>query len=116
MKRRNVQLAFMGEGLQEGTPNEADEVVTDLMEGDEAINIDVRAGKLMIVVPAGTPDEEIFAKAKRVGGEFTLEDGRRFSFEIEDGAIGAQYGVDDEGKQEDPDPDLSGLQEIPDGV
>src|SRR5262249_16712508 len=55
MERRNVQLAFVGEGNADEDTN-----LEDLVEGDEAIDIEVISGKVMLVVPAGTPDADIF--------------------------------------------------------
>ncbi|MGE3273093.1 MAG: hypothetical protein AB7P40_30460, partial [Chloroflexota bacterium] len=86
MKRRNVQMAFVGEGVSSN--NTAAE---QLVEGDEAVTVDVRSGSLMIVVPAGTPDDQIFDAAMNLGGELELENGVRFSFTVESDAVGAQF-------------------------
>src|SRR5437868_4948181 len=87
MKRRNVQMAFVGEGV-----NSNDDLAIDqLVDGDEAVDIDVRGGKLMVVVPAGTPDDQIFEAARNLGGELVLENGLRFSFTLEEAAVGAQF-------------------------
>jgi hypothetical protein len=109
MKRRNVQLAFIGEvSPNQDTPDET-------MTGDEAIDIDLAGGKLMLVVPAGTPDERIFEAATMLGGELTLEDGRRLSFEIQGDAVGARFAVTEEQAQEEHQ-GLSSLGDIPGGV
>jgi len=111
MKRRNVQMAFVGEGM----PNsEAD--AENLVEGDEAVDIEVTGGKLMIVVPATTPDEEIFDKASTLGGELVLENGLRLSFEINDAAVGAQFSATSDVNQPDTHEGLSSLPNVPGGV
>lgn len=110
MKRRNVQMAFIGEGLAAG-----DDDVDNLVEGDEAIDVDVTAGKLMVVVPAGTPDDQIFDMASTVGGELVLEDGRRLSFEINTEATGAQF-IATEGAEDDAHEGLSSLPDVPGGA
>src|ERR1700742_5059905 len=62
MKRRNVQMAFVGEGVSAND----DVSIDQLVDGDEAVDIDVRGGKLMVVVPAGTPDDQIFEAARNL--------------------------------------------------
>ena len=109
MKRRNVQLAFVGE---DSTPDDA---VQEMAEGDEAIDMEVEGGKLMIVVPAGTPDEQIFEAASTLGGELVLENGLRLTFEIKGEAVGAQFAATAvEGQDEHVG--LSALPDIPGGV
>jgi hypothetical protein len=110
MKRRNVQMAFVGEGV-----SSSDDAVEQLVEGEEAVDIDVRGGKLMVVVPAGTPDDKIFEAAQNLGGELVLENGMRFSFTLEDAAVGAQYSAtrDD---QDDTHEGLSSLPDVPSGT
>lgn len=114
MKRRNVQLAFVGEGVTTG-----DAAVEDLVQGDEAVDVEVRGGKLQIVVPAGTPDEEIFDAASNLAGELELENGLRFSFEIKDAAVGAQFMASHEPVAtggEDAHQGLSSIPDVPGGV
>ena len=111
MKRRNVQLAFVGEG----NPND-DADPGDLVEGDEAVDIEVQGGKLMVVVPAGTPDERLFESASTLGGELLLENGLRLSFEIHAEATGAQFSATPEGQQQDRGAGLSSLPDIPGGA
>jgi hypothetical protein len=111
MKRRNVQMAFVGEG----TPaHDAD--ADTLVDGDEAVDIEVTGGKLMIVVPATTPDNEIFDKAATLGGELILENGLRLSFEINGDAIGAQFAATHQQAQDDTHGGLSSLPDVPGGV
>ena len=111
MKRRNVQMAFVGEGVT--TDNTAAE---QLVEGDEAVDIDVRGGKLMIVVPAGTPDEQIFDAARNLGGELELENGMRFSFTLEEAAVGAQFSATRERQRDDSHEGLSSIPDVPSGT
>ena len=110
MKRRNVQAAFVGEGLGAGEDD-----VENMVEGDEAVDIEVTGGKLMIVVPAGTPDEQIFDAASTVGGELILESGVRLSFEINTEATGAQF-IATSQNEEDTHEGLSSLPDVPGGA
>ena len=110
MKRRNVQMAFVGEGTESG-----DDAVDQLVDGDEAVDIEVRGGHLMVVVPAGTPDDQIFDAAQNLGGELVLENGMRFSFTLEDAAVGAQFSATRE-KQDDTHVGLSSLPDVPSGT
>ena len=110
MKRRNVQSAFVGEGLPD-----ADEDVDNLVEGDEAVDVEVTGGKLMVTVRAGTPDEQIFDQARTLGGELVLENGTRFSFQIEGDAVGAQFTAS-QGTEDDTHGGLSSLPDVPGGA
>ena len=105
MKRRNVQMAFIGEGVSSND----DEAIDQLVDGDEAVDIDVRTGKLMLVVPAGTPDDQIFEAARNLGGELVLENGVRLSFTLEADAVGAQFAATREPQKDTPE----GLSSIP---
>ena len=111
MKRRNVQLAFEGEGAS----GPADDVGA-LEDGDEAVDVAVLGGKLMVVVAARTPDGDMFAQAKRLGGELVLETGERLSFEIEGEAVGALFSTTPIGQQRDTHPGLSSLSQVPGGT
>ncbi len=111
MKRRNVQMAFVGEGVS--SSNTAAE---QLVEGDEAVDIEVRSGKLMIVVPAGTPDDQLFDSASTLGGELELENGLRFSFTLEDAAVGAQFSATRDKARDDNHEGLSSLPDVPSGT
>lgn len=111
MKRRNVQMAFVGEGV-----NTSDMTAENMAEGDEAVDVEVRGGKLMVVVPAGTPDDQIFDAAANLGGELELENGLRFSFTIEGAAVGAQFAATRDKEREDTHEGLSSLPDVPSGV
>jgi hypothetical protein len=87
MKRQNVQDAFAGEG------NPHQEGVRVAATGDEAVELNVLKGRVLVVVPAGTPDGDVFEQQERVLGELHLEDGTILSFTIEDGATGAYIGT-----------------------
>jgi hypothetical protein len=87
MKRQNVQDAFVGEG------NPHQEGVRVAATGDEAVELAVVGGRVLVVVPAGTPDDQLFESQDRVLGELQLEDGTLLSFTIEDGSTGAQIGT-----------------------
>jgi hypothetical protein len=111
MDRQNVQMAFVGEGTT------ADDIAPEnLVTGDEAVNVAVKGGKLMIVVPAGTPDQAIFDDASMLGGELLLENGVTLSFEIKDGATGAQFMATRDGEREDTHTGLSALKDVPGGA
>ena len=84
MKRVNIQDAFIGEA------NPGVEGL-DAIESDEAVVVKVRAGELTIVVPSGTPDEDLVIEATVIRGELRLEHERVMTFEIQDGAEGAYY-------------------------
>ena len=88
VKRRNVQEAFVGEPTSD--PSQS---LDNYADGDEAVDIEVRGGKIQMVVPAGTPDGDVFEAHTFLGGELELEDGRVLSFQIQDGAVGAQATV-----------------------
>jgi hypothetical protein len=87
MKRQNVQDAFIGEG------NAHQEGLRVAATGDDAITLNVVRGHVMIVVPAGTEQSDIFEAQERVLGELHLENGTVLSFTIEDGATGAHIGT-----------------------
>src|SRR5437763_10702632 len=94
VKRRNIQEAFVGEPT--GDPMQA---LDNYADGDEAVDIDVRGGKVQMVVPAGTPDGEVFGAHTFLGGELELEDGRVLSFQIQDGAVGAQAALNEDNQR-----------------
>jgi hypothetical protein len=110
VKRRNVQEAFVGEPT--GDPTEH---LDHYAEGDEAVDVEVRGGKVMLVVPAGTPDPDVFERHTYLGGELELEDGRVLSFEIQDGAVGAQASIKAAGER-DRGAGLSSIPDVPGGV
>jgi hypothetical protein len=85
MKRRNVQQAFVGEGSQEA--------LAEGNDGDDAVEFDLRGGRIMLTVPATAPDDQALGHQGSLTGELILEDGHRLSFEIQDGAVGAQWNI-----------------------
>ncbi len=110
MKRRNVQEAFVGEPT--GDPTQS---LDNYADGDEAVDIEVRGGKVQVVVPAGTPDGQVFEANTVLGGELELEDGRVLSFTIQDGAVGAQAAVHQR-IDNDRNSGLSSIPDVPGGV
>jgi len=110
VKRRNVQEAFIGEPT--GDPTQS---LDNYAEGDEAVDIDVRGGKVQLLVPAGTLDDDVFEARTFLGGELVLEDGRVLSFQIQDGAIGAQAAVH-KAVESDRGVGLSSIPDVPGGV
>jgi hypothetical protein len=111
MKRRNVQQAFVGEG---DPGADVASGIEALVEGDEAVDIQLRGGKIMVVVPAGTPDQEIFNHHRFLGGELILEDGSILSFTIEDEPVGVR--VSHNRPRADIHTGLSSIPDIPGGV
>jgi hypothetical protein len=75
----------------------------------------VRGGKVQLVVPAGTPDGEVFEAQRFLGGELELEDGRMLSLQIQDGAVGAQASFVS-ADQNDRGSGLSSIPDVPSGV
>jgi hypothetical protein len=110
VKRRNVQEAFVGEPT--GDPTQS---LDNYADGDEAVDIGVRGGKIQLVVPAGTADGDVYDRRTFVGGELELEDGRVLSFQIQDGAVGAQVAVNSRDER-DRGVGLSSIPNVPGGV
>lgn len=110
VKRRNVQEAFVGEPT--GDPTQS---LDNYAEGDEAVDIEVRGGKVQLLVPAGTPDDQVFEAQSFLGGELELEDGRVLSFQIQGGAVGAQATVR-RADEVDRGVGLSSIPDVPGGV
>ena len=79
MRRVNIQAAFLGEG---GESDSGD---------DEGLALSVRGGEVILVLPAGTPEERAVSAASTVRGSLRLETGRVLTFEIQDGAVGAFF-------------------------
>lgn len=113
VKRRNVQEAFVGEPTGDST-----HALDNYADGDEAVDIAVRGGKVQMVVPAGTPDGEVFEHHAFLGGELELEDGRVLSFQIQDGAVGAQASIlpRDSGGKAERSEGLSSIPDVPSGA
>jgi hypothetical protein len=61
------------------------------------------------------PDSQVFDSHSFLGGELELEDGRVLSFQIQDGAIGAQAAVRAD-KGRDRGVGLSSIPDVPGGV
>lgn len=110
VKRRNVQEAFVGEPT--GDPTQS---LDNYAEGDEAVDIEVRGGKVQLLVPAGTPDGQAWDAHTFLGGELELEDGRVLSFQIQEGAVGAQAALQRKDER-DRGVGLSSIPSVPGGV
>lgn len=110
MERRNVQEAFVGEPT-----GNAFQHLENYADGDEAVNLEVRGGTIQLVVPANTPDPEVFDRYSFIGGELTLEDGRVLSFQIQGDAVGAQSAVIAR-PEEDRGVGLSSIPNVPSGA
>ncbi|MBV9580819.1 MAG: hypothetical protein JO057_19735 [Chloroflexi bacterium] len=105
-----MQEAFVGEPT--GDPTQS---LDNYADGDEAVDIEVRGGKIQLVVPAGTPDDDVFGPYTFLGGELELEDGRVLSFQIQEGAVGAQAAVH-AAEEQDRGVGLSSIPDVPSGV
>ena len=84
MKRVNIKDAFVGEPTSSQEGVEAD-------DSDEAIVLAVRGGELVVVVPAGTPEESAVGDASVIRGALRLENERVLTFEIHEGASSAYF-------------------------
>src|SRR5581483_10872964 len=74
MKRFNIQSAFVGEPTASQEGLEAD-------DDQEAVVLRVRGGELTLVVPSGTPDEQIVQRCGVLRGALRLENERVLTFE-----------------------------------
>ncbi|MGI9147832.1 MAG: CBS domain-containing protein, partial [Chloroflexota bacterium] len=79
MRRVNIQAAFMGEGGESDTGD------------DEGLALSVRGGEVVLVLPAGTAEDNAVHAASTLRGSLRLETGRVLTFEIHDGAVGAFF-------------------------
>lgn len=110
MKRRNVQMAFMGEG---SSPQRDVDMAAG---GDDAVDIAVAEGKVQLVVPAEVLDDQVYDRPSLVSGELRLEDGAILSFEINDGATGATFSITRDHERADTHPGLSAIPNVPGGA
>jgi hypothetical protein len=94
VKRRNVQQAFVGE------PNPNQEGIDAAQTGEDAVELEIRGGRLLTTVDHETPDDQVLEHHGYLSGELLLEDGRCLTFEIHDGAEGAQWTIGDGRAQE----------------
>ncbi|MBC8447386.1 MAG: hypothetical protein H8D78_06525 [Chloroflexi bacterium] len=90
MKRWNLRESFIGEPSmeREGTHRQR--------EGYDAVELEVKGGKVTLVVPASTPDSAVCqpqAFAQSSTWELELEGGRVITFQLPEGAIGASVHV-----------------------
>lgn len=113
MRRRNVQDAFVGEGTGAHDTGE----LPSLEELDDAVEYEIKEGTTMLVVPHGTPDEDVFENYTRIGFNITLEDGTMLSITIEEGSEGVTIS---KRSSESPEPDehfgLSALKNVPGAI
>lgn len=85
MKRLLVQDAFVGE------PDPAQQGLAILGDEDEALMIRVTDGRLVVVVPPGTPDGRVFEQARCLALRLRLEDGRTLDLDVDGDAVGASF-------------------------
>src|SRR5438876_374366 len=79
MRRVNIQASFMGEGGDSDTGD------------DEGLAVAGRGGEVVLVLPAGTAEDNAVHAASMLRGSLRLETGRVLTFEIHDGAVGAFF-------------------------
>jgi len=90
MKRWNLREAFSGEPSLEG------EGTRRQQEGYDAVELEVRGGKVTLVVPAATSDDEVFRPqsfAQSSTWELHLEGGWVVTFNLPEEHIGASVHV-----------------------
>lgn len=90
MKRWNLREAFIGE------PSMEREGIHRLREGYDAVELEIKGGKVTLVVPACTPDNAVCqpqAFAQASSWELELEGGWVVSFQLPEEAIGASVQV-----------------------
>ena len=84
MKRVNIQSAFVGEPTATREGLEAD-------DDDEAVVVRVRGGELTLVVPSGTPDDQIVERCSVLRAALRLENERVLTVEVHADAVGAFF-------------------------
>lgn len=86
MKRWNLREAFIGEPSLEREGTRGREA------GYDAVELEIKGGKVTLVVPASTPDGAIFQPqvfARASTWELELKNGWVITFHLPEGAIGA---------------------------
>jgi len=86
MKRWNLREAFIGEPSLEGEDIRRGEA------GHDAVEMEVKGGKVTLIVPASVPDDAIFqpqAFARPSTWELELEGGWVVTFHLPEGVIDA---------------------------
>jgi hypothetical protein len=94
VKRLSVQDAFVGE------PDSNQEGIDAVSSGQDAVELEIRGGRLLTTIDHETPDDQALEHHGYLSGELILEDGRHLTFEIHDGAEGAQWTLSDGRPQE----------------
>jgi CBS domain-containing protein len=84
VKRVNIQSAFVGEPTATREGLEAD-------DDDEAVVLRVRGGELTLVVPSGTPDDQIVERCSVLRAALRLENERVLTVEVHSDAVGAFF-------------------------
>jgi CBS domain-containing protein len=70
---------------------EAREVIAGSQPGDEALVLEVHGGEVVLIVPAGSDDQDAARRARLVRGRLHLENERVLTFEIRLEATGAHF-------------------------
>jgi signal-transduction protein with cAMP-binding, CBS, and nucleotidyltransferase domain len=84
MRRVNIQAAFVGEPTASQQGLEAD-------DDAEAVVLRVRGGEITLVVPSGTPDDEVVERSTVLRGALRLENERVLTLELHADAVGAFF-------------------------
>jgi|YNPBryantNP2012_1023418.scaffolds.fasta_scaffold18994_2 hypothetical protein len=87
MVRRNMRLSFVGEPCPES------DAQNNLDVGNDEVELSVKSGRVVFVVPSGTPDDQVTENPKFTIGELELENGMVLTFWVCGSATGADIGV-----------------------
>lgn len=87
MVRRNMRLSFVGEPC----PESEGRSVTD--PGNDEVELSVKGGRVVFVVPSETPDDQVTENPSFTIGELELENGMVLTFWVCGSATGADVGV-----------------------
>lgn len=82
MRRHNMVQQFVGE------PDPMSDGVSAEGVGYDEVELDIKGGKISVVVPAGTPDDRIWNDPRVCLLDVETEDGQTFHFEIHQDAEG----------------------------
>ena len=79
MRRHNMVQQFVGEPDPMSQGTSAEDV------GYDEVELDIKGGKISVVVPSGTPDDEIWNDPRVCLLDVQTEDGQTFHFELNHG-------------------------------
>ncbi len=76
MRRHNMVQQFVGEPDPMSQGTSAEDV------GYDEVELDIKSGKISVVVASGTPDDEIWNNPRVCLLDVETEDGQTFQFEV----------------------------------